>query len=122
MSMRNFTPDRYFSLKQPCENCPFRVSGAIQLQPGRLESIVEDLMSNDHQVFDCHKTVHCDKGGEWDDSTGEYNRSGNELHCAGASILLLKRSRPSVQMRISMAFGMLDGEEILREHGAKVME
>lgn len=122
MSMRNFTPDRYFSLKQPCDNCPFRVSGAINLEPGRLKGIVDDLLRNDHQVFDCHKTVHCEKGGEWDEETGEYTRSGNELHCAGATILLLKQSSPSIPMRIAMALGHLDSDEILSKHGAEVIE
>ena len=46
-----------FNMKQPCANCPFRKEGAIELTPGRLKDIVEDLKRDDYSIFVCHKTL-----------------------------------------------------------------
>lgn len=46
-----------FNMKQPCANCPFRKEGAIELMPGCLEDIVEDLARDDYSIFICHKTL-----------------------------------------------------------------
>ena len=41
--------------KRPCANCPFRCDGAgVQLEPGRLEGIVSELLADDQQTFVCH--------------------------------------------------------------------
>lgn len=47
--------------------------GAIELAPGRLDGIIEQLTSDDHSTFPCHKTLHCARGGEWNEE-GEYSR------------------------------------------------
>lgn len=111
-----------FALKKPCENCPFRREGAIRLRPGRMTGIINDMLENDHLGFSCHKTVHCGKGGDWVELTGEYIPSGNEMQCAGASIFLLKQGRPSVVMRVAMAFGKMDPDALIAEHGASVVD
>lgn len=98
---------RAFRLKRPCANCPFRTQGAISLMPGRLEGIIENLLADDTSSFSCHKTVHNSSGGEWDDD-GNYTASGNEAQCAGANAYLMKVSRPSVSMRLGMAFKAID--------------
>lgn len=95
---------RHLRLKQPCANCPFRVSGAIELAPGRLESIIDGLLQDDRSTFHCHKTVHSERGGKWDDE-GRYQPSEQEAMCAGAAALLLKRGRPTVAMRIGFVTG-----------------
>lgn len=46
-----------FNLKKPCANCPFRKAGAIELAPGRVESILQDLKRHDNKIFVCHKTL-----------------------------------------------------------------
>ena len=98
----------YFKLKKPCDNCPFRKVGAIELSDGRLDGIIEHLESDDRQSFACHKTVHNERtGGEWDDDD-EYHPSGKESECVGAMVYLLKTGNPSVQMRIGAAMGVLD--------------
>ncbi|HGW3237511.1 TPA: hypothetical protein ACNKCC_005820, partial [Klebsiella pneumoniae] len=48
----------HLRLKKPCANCPFRKEGAIELAPGRLEGIINDIVENDMTTFHCHKTVH----------------------------------------------------------------
>ena len=103
--------ERTFALKAPCENCPFRKVGAIQLQPGRLEGIVETLTADDMSTFHCHKTVHSQLGGEWvDDEDGgtRYVASNKEAMCAGAIIYLEKIRQPTVGMRLGRALGVYD--------------
>lgn len=90
----------HLRLKKPCANCPFRLKGAIDLEPGRLDGIVDSLLKDDMSTFQCHKTTHSKKGGEWDDD-GNYTPSGEEAMCAGAAALLMKRGRPTVGMRIA---------------------
>jgi hypothetical protein len=84
-----------FKLKKPCENCPFLKEGAIKLSPGRLDDIIETL-KNDQNHFQCHKTVHSKRGGDWiEDEDGElhYQPSGNESQCVGSMVYLLKQGR-----------------------------
>lgn len=94
----------HLRLRKPCGNCPFLVEGAIELQPGRVERIIETLLTDDRSTFQCHKTVHSARGGEWDDE-GNYMPSGHEAMCAGAAAFLMKRGRPTVGMRIAFALG-----------------
>jgi hypothetical protein len=101
----------HLRLKKPCGNCPFRVKGAIELQPGRLDGIIESLLADDRSTFQCHKTVHSDSGGEWDDDDGSYTPSGNEAMCAGAAALLMKRGRPTVAMRIAIALRLVQQDQ-----------
>ena len=97
-----------FRLKKPCSNCPFRKNGAIELEPGRLDGIVENLVSDDWSNFQCHKTVHNPKtGGHWDDD-GHYSPSGKEAMCVGAAIYLEKLGRPTVAMRLGQLLGVYD--------------
>lgn len=55
--MRGFNP---YALKKPCANCPFLKdqSKAIELQPGRVEGIIEGLLDGSASSFACHKTLY----------------------------------------------------------------
>ncbi|POZ80231.1 hypothetical protein [Burkholderia contaminans] len=104
--------EHHFKLRRPCENCPFLKSGAIELAPGRVDGIVEQLVKDDHSTFQCHKTVHNNRtGGKWDDAGG-YTASGRESMCAGAMIYLEKLGRPTVGMRLGRVFGIYDPERL----------
>lgn len=96
----------HYRLKKPCANCPFLRDrkAAIQLEPGRLQGIVESLLENDRSTFSCHKTVHGPRGGEWDDE-GKYHPSGAEAMCAGAAAFLMAHGRPTVGMRLAFITG-----------------
>ncbi|WP_153785301.1 hypothetical protein [Pseudomonas sp. EMN2] len=94
----------HLRLKRPCVNCPFLKKGAIELAPGRLEGIISALVEDDHSTFQCHKTVHSARGGEWDED-GNYTASGHEAMCAGAAAYLMKKRMPSVGMRFAFATG-----------------
>lgn len=112
--------EAHFALKAPCSNCPFKIKGAIELEPGRLAGIIEHLLTDDQSTFQCHKTVHSHLGGEWDDE-GAYQPSGNEAMCAGAMIYLGKMGRPTVPMRLGMVYGAYK-PELLALHFDKVIE
>lgn len=90
--------DYFFALKKPCNNCPFRKTGAIELRPTRLKGIIEHLTDDDHASFSCHKTVHSRTWNE-DDT---HSSSEQEAMCAGAMIYLQKVRRMSVQMRLGV--------------------
>lgn len=102
-----------FNLKKPCANCPFLKEGAIELRPGRVEGIQADLLANDFSTFQCHKTVHSKKGGEWDDE-GNYQASGNESACMGALGWLWKRGRLPVLGRLAMMRGDVTKDQLNR--------
>ncbi|XJV85012.1 hypothetical protein AB3469_39505 (plasmid) [Burkholderia anthina] len=101
----------HFKLRKPCENCPFLRQGAIEIAPGRLDGIIEQLVTDDQSTFQCHKTVHGPKGGNWDDE-GKYHASGDESMCAGAMIYLEKLGRPTVGMRLGRVFGVYNPERL----------
>lgn len=94
----------HLRLKRPCSNCPFLKDDAIELMDGRMEGIIDSLMTDDHSTFMCHKTVHSKRGGEWTDE-GEYTPSGHEAMCAGAAAYLMKHGRPTVGMRLGFISG-----------------
>ncbi len=93
-------------LKKPCANCPFRKQGAIDLRPGRLEGIIQGLLANDKEAFNCHKTLSArdvDFGVEGGVDIAPSNHI--EAMCAGAAAYLMKKGRPTVSMRFAFHFG-----------------
>jgi hypothetical protein len=91
-----------FALSRPCGNCPFLKEGAIDLAPGRLESIVEEIVNDDLSTFHCHKTV-------YRPSTARRPKAERSM-CAGAMIYLEKVNRPTVGMRLGHLCGAYDAE------------
>lgn len=82
--------------KRPCANCPFRCDGSgIQLEPGRVEGIVSDLLADDQQTFVCHKTL--DK---------------ERMTCAGAVGLMSKLGRLPVIARLGLVYGVITKADI----------
>lgn len=108
--------ESHFRLKKPCVNCPFLVSGAIDIGPERLSEIIASLLGDDTTTFQCHKTVHNgNTGGDWDDE-GNYHASGHEAMCAGAMIYLEKANRPSVTMRLGHVWQAYKPQLLLPYH------
>jgi hypothetical protein len=109
-----------FKLRRPCANCAFLKQGAIELAPGRVEGIIDTLVSDDHSTFYCHKTVHNGRtGGDWDDD-GNYAASGQESMCAGAIIYLEKLGRPTVGMRVGRVLGMYSPDDLAPHYDAVI--
>lgn len=103
----------YFRLKTPCSKCPFRKNSPIELRPGRLEGIVEDLLANDRSTFTCHNTLSNSRDDDCDDdcANGEepvaIDVLNGEKMCAGAAAYLMKVHRPTVGMRYAMHSGSI---------------
>jgi hypothetical protein len=107
-----------FNLKKPCADCPFNKVGAIKLQEGRVEGIIDTLRS-DHNFFQCHKTVHSENGGDWvENEHGEscYIASGNESVCMGSLIYALKAKMGiPVVARLAFSRGDLNYEAMIAQ-------
>ena len=104
-----------YALKKPCANCPFLKdkSQAIQLSPGRVPGIVEELLSGESSSFMCHKTVYGNKGGtvSWDEEGNEvYTQSGHEQQCVGSLVLLEKMGHKTQLMQVMQRLGAYDPE------------
>lgn len=104
MSSSKFNP---YALKKPCANCPFLKdqSKAIELQPGRVEGIIEGLLDGSASSFACHKTTHSGDWIETEDGEESYQSSGKEQQCAGSLAVLEKIGRPTQLMQV---MGRLD--------------
>ena len=82
--------------KRPCANCPFRRDGAgIELQPGRIDGIVDDLLADDRQTFVCHKTLDTER-----------------MTCAGAVAVMSKLGRLPVIARLGLVTELITMEDI----------
>lgn len=95
---------KHFAMQKPCDNCPFRKEGAIDLAPGRLDGIKQDLLDSDWTTFQCHKTTH---RGEWNEDSGDYLPSGEESMCVGAGTFLHAIHRPNIAMRLGYIHDLL---------------
>lgn len=102
--------EHHLRLKKPCANCPFLKEGGVELVPGRLEGIVDDLIKDDRSTFHCHKLVYSKAGGHHD-GDGHYVPSGHEAMCAGAAAVLMKRGRPTITMRYAFVTGQADPKD-----------
>lgn len=124
MTRKKNVMDRFFALKKPCDNCPFRKEGAIELQPGRVEGIIDSLLTDDHMAFHCHKTVDHDgfNDGVEDEDDDQYAPSGKEAMCAGAMVYLQKVGRMSVQMRLGVITGHYDIAAMAAQAGIVIDE
>jgi hypothetical protein len=80
-----------FDMKRPCANCPFQREGAIELRPGRVQGILENLLEDDRNCFVCHKTV-----GSKDPSA-----------CMGALSVQWKAGRIPITARLALSLGMI---------------
>jgi hypothetical protein len=91
-----------YELTSPCDNCPFRRDVKPYITPARVREIADSLVRAE---FPCHKTT------KFDDD-GEHIPGRNDIHCAGALILLEKMEQPSQMMRICERIGMYDASKL----------
>jgi hypothetical protein len=100
--------DDPYSLKKPCANCPFRRVGAIELQPGRVEGIIQDLINGELTGFTCHKTAY---------GPGTSRRPKEAAkECAGALIVLEKLGHQTQLMQVMHRMGAYEPESLVEHH------
>lgn len=109
---RKFDP---YALNKPCANCPFLKdqNKAIELQPGRVEGIIESLLDGSASSFACHKTTHSGEWVETDDGEEEYQSSGKEQQCAGSLAVLEKIGYRTQLMQVMGRVGAYDAEKYI---------
>lgn len=83
----------HYTMKTPCDSCPFRSDFNFPLHAARAVQIVQAL-TREGKTFACHKTTH--------------GRAVVEQHCAGALIMLERECAPNQMMRIAGRLGMYD--------------
>lgn len=111
--MSKFAP---YALNKPCANCPFLKTGGIELQEGRVEGIIQELVDGVTTGFSCHKSVYSKVGGEWvegEDGEEVYKQSGKELQCAGAMAVLEKIGHRTVLMQVMGRMGIYDADKYI---------
>jgi hypothetical protein len=96
-----------FNLHKPCANCPFRSDITFYLPEARRREIADHLQADG--TFQCHKTT----DGDWDDDFN-YVPTGNESHCAGALLVMLKSGAfdANWRLRFAVGFGLLDPNKL----------
>jgi hypothetical protein len=98
-----------FTMRTPCDNCPFRRKGGIRVHPERAREIAEMMLDEGAGgMFPCHKSVDYDRA-EIDDEGDGYRvgRSG-EVHCAGALVFAERQGFQTQAMQIAERLGMYD--------------
>lgn len=98
---------RGFALKQVCSNCPFRKdANSIELEDGRREQIIEDLLSGKATTFHCHKTVYRKGAGNFDDD-GNYQPKDVAM-CPGAMAVARKAGRDPQMVQVAERMGWIE--------------
>jgi hypothetical protein len=94
-----------FSLKQPCEHCPFRTDQCF-LNGQRAREIAE-AVAVENKTFTCHQHLH---GEHDDDPEGdvEYHPSTVDQMCAGAMAFVEKLGVPNQMLQIAERLGLRD--------------
>lgn len=97
---------KQFSLTKPCANCPFRNDEqAIELEVGRKEQIIEELLSGVAPTFHCHKTVYRKDGRNFDDE--DNYRPVDVCHCPGAAAVSKKYGRDTAMVQVATRLGYI---------------
>lgn len=92
-----------YTLRRPCQHCPFRTDVPGYLRRARCVEIAESIAQG--ATFPCHKTVEHD-----DDEDGEpITRVPDTAQmCAGAMIVLERLEQPNQAMRVAERLGLYD--------------
>lgn len=85
-----------FTIKRPCEHCPFRSDVHPFLR--RAPQIAKQ-MKDDHYWFACHETTGVSKG--------KRVRRSDQSHCMGLAAVLWSMGMPNIAMRLALSFKMI---------------
>lgn len=97
-----------WTLRKPCNDCPFLKKGGIRLHPARATEIMDAVTTNPGATFACHKTT------VDDDSEGDRVVTMNSQHCAGALVFAEKQGlidQPQMN-RIAMRLSLFDPSKL----------
>src|SRR4051812_48715851 len=97
-----------YGLRTPCSNCPFRTDIAPYITEARVREIEHSLVRSE---FPCHKTVK-HREDEYEEEGLGHIPSKDEMHCAGALILMEREERSGQMMRIAERLGLYDPSKL----------
>ena len=75
-----------FTMRKPCDGCPFVRANRFPLTPERVREFEENVSGG----FPCHQTIDYDGWDSTEDEEGHYRDKKKEVHCAGSLILQWK--------------------------------
>ena len=101
-----------FTMKTPCDNCPFLKEGGIRVSKTRARNIVGESTH-----FPCHKTIDYN-GGEDEDGNNVANNTAHTKTCAGYMILLFRIGKPNQILQIASRIGLLDQGSLMSNNPA----
>ena len=101
METNNSVPSNIYRCTKYCNNCPFKDNGKkIHLHPDRLQNIIDELLADDNNSFNCHKTVYNL------DNDMEPTEPQKLKMCYGAFITKVKHNSLNLQMRLALLYGL----------------
>ncbi|WP_158679891.1 DUF6283 family protein [Deinococcus sp. NW-56] len=93
-----------FSLKRPCQDCPFRRDAPGYLRPGKVDEIVREQEQG--TPFFCHKTTTC---------TGYKTTDRRARYCAGSLLYGEAVHRHILPVRLAIHLGLWDPRALQRD-------
>lgn len=116
--MTNLPPRKYYALRTPCVDCPFRSDKHFHMSTDRRTEIADGLEAG--YEFVCHKTVDYSERPDDDDYTDDYTDNGtygqdHATACAGARETLRRTAEDNPHVR-----PMTNTEQIMRRLGADI--
>ncbi len=108
-----------FTMKTPCDSCPFVRKNNFYLEPARVQEI-EDHCDG---PFPCHQTVDYGSWDDYDDPDGQKRNRDKEVHCLGQLILQFTEWNGfgTVGM-LAASFGLFDPKAMPTAEEADVFE
>ena len=106
-----------FTMKKPCDSCPFVAAHKFMLSPAR----VEELEAHADGGFPCHQTVDYNSWDECEDPDGLCRDRSKEVHCLGHLILQWNEWNGFGNMAaLAARMGMFKPEELPTSEAAGV--
>lgn len=103
-----------FTLKQPCDDCPFLKEGGVRISRARAREIGNAMISSAGSTFACHKTTQ-----DSFDDDGEYSHQSSEQHCYGALVFAERNHNATQLMRIAERLGSYNAQQVIENKAAR---
>ncbi len=108
-----------FTMKKPCDNCPFVIAVKFHLSADRIRELEEHVDGG----FPCHQTIDYNSWDSMEDPDGLDRDRSKEVHCLGHLILQWNEWNAFGNLAaLAARLGMFKPEELLTSAAAGVFE
>lgn len=104
-----------FTLKKPCDTCPFLRKGGVRLSRARVWEIASAMLDSQGATFACHKTT---LELPDDDGSTSLQATPESQHCAGALMFAEKNLNATQAMRIAERLRLYDARALMANKDA----